>query len=165
MLQAEDPLFTLNRTRLVELAAVGRLPAVYGTKEYADAGGLLSYGPDLVDLHRRAATYVDQILKGAKPGDLPVQQGPDASVLHRATIIEFARFSGLPTIFKWRDTVESGALVAYGPSIVDLYRRAAVYVDKVLRGARPTDLPVEQPVQFELAINLKPATALSLIPP
>jgi len=85
---------------------------------------------------------------------------------HRATIIDFARFARLPAVFNWRDTVESGALVAYGPSIVDLYRRAAVYVDKILRGAQPADLPVEQPVQFELAINAKTATALGLtVPP
>jgi len=73
ILQTEDPFFTLNRARLVELAAASRLPSVYGAKEYADAGGLLSYGSDLGDLYRRAATYVDQILKGTKPGDLPVQ--------------------------------------------------------------------------------------------
>jgi len=63
-----------ERRRLVDLAAKNRLPAVYGLREYVDAGGLLSYGPNGVDLYRRAATYVDKILKGAKPGDLPVEQ-------------------------------------------------------------------------------------------
>ena len=85
---------------------------------------------------------------------------------HRATIMEFARFARLPTIFNWGDTVESGALVAYGPSVADLYRRAAVYVDKILRDAQPADLPVEQPRQFELAIDVKTAKALGLtVPP
>jgi putative ABC transport system substrate-binding protein len=67
-------LFGTERRRLVDLAAKNRLPAVYSFREYVDAGGLMSYGPDLADLFRRAATYVDKILKGAKPADLPVEQ-------------------------------------------------------------------------------------------
>ena len=67
-------MFLIGRRRLVDLAAKNRLPAVYGLREYVDAGGLMSYGPNNVDLFRRAATYVDKILKGAKPGDLPVEQ-------------------------------------------------------------------------------------------
>ena len=58
----------------MDLAAKNRLPGVYGLREYVDAGGLMSYGPNLADLNRRAATYVDKILKGAKPADLPVEQ-------------------------------------------------------------------------------------------
>ncbi len=69
-----SPMFLSERQRLVDLAAKHRLPTVYYLREYADAGGLLSYGPNLPDLNRRAATYVDKILKGAKPGDLPVEQ-------------------------------------------------------------------------------------------
>jgi putative ABC transport system substrate-binding protein len=64
----------LRRRRLVDLAAKSRLPAVYSFKNYVDAGGLMSYGPNVRDMSRRAATYVDRILKGAKPGDLPVEQ-------------------------------------------------------------------------------------------
>jgi len=67
-------LFYQQRRRLVDLAAKTRLPAVYPWREAADAGGLMSYGASVADLHRRAATYVDKILKGAKPGDLPVEQ-------------------------------------------------------------------------------------------
>jgi ABC-type uncharacterized transport system substrate-binding protein len=67
-------MFTNERRRLVDLAAKNRLPAVYPWREGVDAGGLMAYGPDLADLFRRAATYVDKILKGAKPGDLPVEQ-------------------------------------------------------------------------------------------
>ena len=67
-------MFFIERRRLVDLAAKNRLPAVYPLREYVDAGGLMAYGPNLADLFRRAATYVDRILKGAKPGDLPVEQ-------------------------------------------------------------------------------------------
>ena len=67
-------MFFNERRRLVDLAAKNRLPAVYPSREFVDAGGLMSYGPDLADLFRRAATYVDKILKGAKPADLPVEQ-------------------------------------------------------------------------------------------
>ena len=66
--------FFAERKRIVELAAKYRLPAIYFQKEFVDEGGLMSYGADYVDLHRRAAVYVDKILKGAKPADLPVQQ-------------------------------------------------------------------------------------------
>jgi putative ABC transport system substrate-binding protein len=66
--------FNLERRRLVNLAAKHRLPAVYPNRDFVDAGGLMSYGPDLADMARRAASYVDKILKGAKPGDLPVEQ-------------------------------------------------------------------------------------------
>ena len=67
-------MFANERRRLVELAARDRLPAVYGFREYVDAGGLMAYGPNVADLFRRAASYVDKILKGAKPADLPVEQ-------------------------------------------------------------------------------------------
>jgi putative ABC transport system substrate-binding protein len=69
-----DPVFTASRVRIVNLAAATRLPAIYYWKDFVDAGGLMSYGPSLQGLYRRAATYVDKILKGAKPGDLPIEQ-------------------------------------------------------------------------------------------
>ena len=67
-------IFFAERKRIVELAGKNRLPAIYFQKEFVDEGGLMSYGADYVDLYRRAAVYVDKILKGAKPADLPVQQ-------------------------------------------------------------------------------------------
>ena len=66
--------FLREHRRLVDLAAQNRLPAVYTSREFVDAGGLMSYGANSADLHRRAASYVDKILKGARPGDLPVEQ-------------------------------------------------------------------------------------------
>ena len=69
-----DPMFIAERTRIATLAAKSRLPSVSGVREYADAGGLVAYGPNFYELYRRAAAYVDRILKGAKPGDLPIEQ-------------------------------------------------------------------------------------------
>src|SRR5262249_32262284 len=69
-----DSVFALHCGRLQGLAAKGRLPAMYGAREYTEAGGLMSYGPDVHNNFRRAATYVDKILKGANPADLPVEQ-------------------------------------------------------------------------------------------
>jgi putative ABC transport system substrate-binding protein len=74
LLLLESPLFTTYRARLAELAARSRLPAIYGQREYVEVGGLMSYGTDFQDLYRRTASYVDKILKGAKPADLPVEQ-------------------------------------------------------------------------------------------
>jgi putative tryptophan/tyrosine transport system substrate-binding protein len=70
----EDPLTFSERTRILDFATTNRLPAMYGMKEFVTAGGLIAYGPDYPDLLRRAATYVDKILKGARPGDLPIEQ-------------------------------------------------------------------------------------------
>jgi putative ABC transport system substrate-binding protein len=69
-----DVMFALHARRIADLAAERRLPAMYGSREHVEAGGLMSYAPNFPELFRRAATYVDKILKGAKPGDLPVEQ-------------------------------------------------------------------------------------------
>jgi len=69
-----DSIFTNQRRQIAELAAERRLPAVYGNPEHAEAGGLVAYGANFLDLERRAATYVDRLLKGAKPADLPIEQ-------------------------------------------------------------------------------------------
>ncbi len=74
LIQFDDVIFTSHRRQLVELAVKHQLPAMYGAREFVDAGGLISYGPDYPDLYRRSATYLDKIFRGAKPADLPVEQ-------------------------------------------------------------------------------------------
>jgi putative tryptophan/tyrosine transport system substrate-binding protein len=83
----------------------------------------------------------------------------------REKIAAFAARSRLPTMCVYRDSVEAGGLMSYGPDRRQIYRRAAEYVDKILKGAKPADLPIEQPTKFELAINLKTAKALGLTIP
>jgi ABC-type uncharacterized transport system substrate-binding protein len=84
----------------------------------------------------------------------------------RRLIIDSAAKKRLPAMYERREFVDDGGLIAYGPSGPEMYRRAAVYVDKILKGAKPADLPVEQPTKCELLINLKTAKTLGLtIPP
>jgi len=86
--------------------------------------------------------------------------------VHQARIVDFAAVHGLPAIAYFRDFAEAGGLMAYGPHLPGLFRRAASYVDKILKSAKPGDLPVERPMKFELVINLKTAQALGLtLPP
>ena len=84
----------------------------------------------------------------------------------RRRLVDVAAKNHLPAVYVSRDFVDVGGLMSYGPNLPDLLRRAATYVDKILKGAKPADLPVEQPTKFELVINLKTAKALGLtIPP
>ena len=84
---------------------------------------------------------------------------------HRVRIITLAQGARLPTMFAFREFVEAGGLMSYGANFSDLYRRAADYVDKILRGTKPGDIPVEQPTKFDLIINLTTAKALGLTIP
>src|SRR5262249_18084099 len=85
---------------------------------------------------------------------------------HRAPIISAAARNNVPAIYATSFFARDGGLLAYGPDRVDLYRRAASYVDRILRGAKPGDLPVQFPTKFEMAVNLKTAKALGLtVPP
>lgn len=100
----------------------------------------------------------------APPGALIVTASPLFGT-HRKRIADFALPRGIPTIGFVRELVVDGILMSYGPSITDSYRRGAVYVDRILKGAKPADLPVEQPTKFELVINLRTARALGLTMP
>ena len=85
---------------------------------------------------------------------------------HRTRIVDFAVRNRLPGIYAYRELVDAGGLMSFGPSYPGMHRRAAYFVDRILKGAKPADLPMEQPSTFELVINLKVARALGLaIPP
>ena len=85
--------------------------------------------------------------------------------VQRKRIVDLAAKYRLPGIFQSREFAEAGGLLSYAPSFADIYRRLATYVDKILKGANPAELPVEQPTKFELVINLKTAKALGLAIP
>ena len=118
--------------------------------------------------------------EAGRPEDLPqafeaiVEQKPDALIIdtdalilsHRTIIIEFAAVHGLPAMYGLREFVDEGGLISYGPSPFDVWRRVAGYVDKILKGTKPADLPVQQPTKFELVVNLNVVRKLGLtIPP
>jgi putative ABC transport system substrate-binding protein len=88
------------------------------------------------------------------------------TTFHSKTIVDLALKQRLPGMYPTRQFAEEGGLMAYGPLVGELYRRAAAYVDKILKGASPADLPVEQPTKFEFIVNLKAANQMTLtIPP
>jgi putative tryptophan/tyrosine transport system substrate-binding protein len=128
----------------------------------------------------RALGVALQILEVRRPDEIASafatmqRAGADALLLltdsrllepHKNDIATLALQSRLPAIYPWRMYVEAGGLMSYGISLREWYRRAATYVDKILKGAKPGDLPVEQPAKFELVINLKTAEALGLTIP
>jgi putative ABC transport system substrate-binding protein len=127
-----------------------------------------SLGVRLQPLAARGSDSLDGALSGVakdRPGALFVLFDPTLFA-HRARIAEFANKHRLPAMYPHREYVESGGLMAYGVDLHDNYRRAAAYVDRILKGVKPADLPVEQPTKFELVVNLKTAKALGLtIPP
>ena len=112
----------------------------------------------------RDATEIERAITafgGQSNGGLIVQ--PDGiTSAHRQLIIDLAAKYGLPAVYPFRFFATDGGLMAYGVNVVDQFRRAASYIDRILRGAKPADLPVQAPTKFELVINLKTAKALGL---
>ena len=101
-----------------------------------------------------------------EPGGALVLMPDVFLVRHRALIISLSARNRVPAIWSLRDWVREGALMSYGPDLIDQFRRAASYIDRILRGAKPADLAVQQPTKFEMAINMKTAKALGLtVPP
>jgi putative ABC transport system substrate-binding protein len=104
-------------------------------------------------------------LQQERPDALLVPENP-LTMRHRTEIVTLAATARLPALYTLREFADAGGLMSYGPSLPALYRRAASYVDRLLKGSTPADLPVEQPTKFELVLNLKTAKVLGLtIPP
>ena len=151
--------------RLAVMANVGAPGAVLQMHEFNAAAR--SLGLEVVPLEIRRTEDIAPALESLKGRADALYVAGDALVnLNQIRINTFALVARLPTIYVQREFVEAGGLMSYGPNFLDLHRRAAEYVDKVLRGANPADLPVEQSTRFELVINLVTARALGLtVPP
>jgi putative ABC transport system substrate-binding protein len=124
-------------------------------------------GLKIQSLQIRNAEDIEKLLEPIASANVEaVITADDAlQILHRARIIALATQEGVPVAAEFDQLARAGALFSYGPSIVDLWRRAAGHVDKILKGAKPADIPVEQPTRFELVINLKTAKTLGITVP
>jgi ABC-type uncharacterized transport system substrate-binding protein len=147
--------------RLAVLANAGNPTAVLEMREVQTTARM--FGLDVIILEIRRVDDIApafESLKG-RADALYVTTDPFVNT-NRNRINTLALGEGLPTMHGFRELVEAGGLMSYGPSFPDLFRRAGDFVDKILRGAKPADLPVEQPTKFELVINLTTAKALGL---
>src|SRR5215831_12878959 len=154
-----------NLRRLAMIVNVDNPAAVLDVGEVQAAARML--GLEVVTPEIRRAEDIAPAFKALEGRAQALYVTPDALVItNRARIQTLAMGLRLPTMHGSRDYVEAGGLMSYGPNYPDLFRRAAEYVDKILRGAKPGDIPVEQPTKFDLVINLITAQALGLeIPP
>jgi putative ABC transport system substrate-binding protein len=152
-------------TRVAVLFNPASISAVHQWREME--GAARSLGMQLHALEVRSADEVESAFATATregAGALMVFRDFLTGTL-RTRIIHLAATSRLPVMSEEREFVDAGGLLSYSPSLADLNRRAATYVDKILKGAKPADLPVEQAIKFELVINLKTAQALGLTMP
>ena len=151
--------------RLAVMANIDFSAAVFERTEIDAAARTL--GLEIVPLPIRRAEDIASAFDGLEARAQAFYATADPLVnSQRVRINTFALAARLPTMFSQREYVEAGGLMSYGPNVVDLNRRAADYVDKVLRGAKPADLPVEQPTKFDLTISLITAKALRIsVPP
>jgi putative tryptophan/tyrosine transport system substrate-binding protein len=157
------------------LAKCSRVAALYNPQEPATTLELEETGAAArtlgVTLQPVAARYADELEQAFASAERTQAEGllvftHGFAVLNRARIMELAARQRLPVMYGWREFVEEGGLMSYGPDIQILVRQAAIYVDRILRGEKPSNLPVQQPTRLELIINLKTAKALGLtVPP
>jgi putative ABC transport system substrate-binding protein len=152
-------------TRVAALWSPRSSEAVIGLKETEEAAHAFAIKLHLVKVETREdIEKAFAVLPKANVNGLVVVLSPQTT-LHSKTIVDLALKRRLPGMYPTRQFAEEGGLIAYGPLIGDLYRRAAAYVDKILKGARPEDLPVEQPTKFELVINLRTAKQIGVTVP
>lgn len=124
-------------------------------------------GVALIFVDNAAGHYADTLamMTRDRPSALLVTSDP-RNYVARQLIVDFAAEQRIPATYPWRESVAAGGLMSYGPDDADLYRRAAGVVDRILKGAKPAEIPIEQPTKLELLINLKTAKTLGLtIPP
>jgi putative ABC transport system substrate-binding protein len=152
-----------NFSSVAFLVRVGSPATPEHTKEAERAAGAL--GVRLQVVAARDHSDLEKAISAARGAGALLVVDDTVFTTQRAKIAELALKNRLPTMYGHRDMVQAGGLMTYGPDYGDLYRRAAEYVQKILRGAKPGDLPVEQPTKFEFVINLKTAKALGLTIP
>jgi ABC-type uncharacterized transport system substrate-binding protein len=153
----------------VTRAAVLREPGVAGIGQWAIIQAVAqSLGVELKPIGLTNASDIEHAIStfASDPNGGMIVVVSAASLDHRDLIVKLAARHRLPTVYAYRVFVTDGGLIAYGPDIASQYRRAAGYVDRILKGAKPADLPVQAPTKYELVINLKTAKALGLeVPP
>jgi putative ABC transport system substrate-binding protein len=154
----------------VTRVAVLRDPAISaGIGQFAAIQSMApSLGVEVIAVNVRDAADIERDVTAfaRSPNDGLIVTGSALTVVHRNLIIKLASQHRLPTVYFQRFLVTGGGLISYGPDIIDQYRRAAGYVDRILKGEKPADLPVQAPTKYELVINLKTAKALGLtVPP
>jgi putative ABC transport system substrate-binding protein len=151
-------------TRIALLAHI----ANPGNVEYMRQADLAARAVGIIVQHVmvRDVDDFERAFKEARSASAAIQLDDVLFTSHRKQIVDLAATHNLPTMYGFREFIDVGGLMAYGPDLPDLYRRAATYVDRIIKGANPAELPIEQPTKFELVINLKTAKALGLrIPP
>src|SRR5262245_56171502 len=150
--------------RLGIISNVGYPPILLEVEQVRQAAPTVDLEPVLFGIRRPQDIYLG--FQGWNSTQALYVIGDSLTTANRIQISAFALAMRLPTIFSAREFADAGGLMSYGPNFPDLFRRVAVYVDKILRGAKPGELPVEQPTKFDLVINLVTAKALGLeVPP
>ena len=151
--------------RASRVAILWNAPDPLGTLMLKETGrAAQSLGVQLQYLDVRGSDDLGKAFQAAtrqRAGALLVLAGP-VLFSHRKRIVELAAESRLPAMYGITEYAQDGGLMAYSPNLLHMYRRAAIFVDKILKGRKPADLPVEQPTRFELVINMKTAKALGL---
>jgi putative ABC transport system substrate-binding protein len=143
-----NPDAAIEEHRRQAIAAAGAFGITPVVIEVRDRDGIVAAFAAMRKEHKRA-------VRGHRP--------PDSQ--NRSEIVRLAAVNRIPAVYEFGEFVRAGGLVAYAPSVTEQFRRAAIYVDKILHGAKPGELPIEQPTKFELVINLKTAKALGITVP